>query len=121
MISGQLSLASQAQALREAGSPGVARLVQSAVEAHESVGKGLNAYKIWDADRAIGQVEALDRLIATGADLGPLMGIPISVKDLFAVPSLPVFAGTDTEFPPAWNVPGPLVRRVLSQMGIVLG
>ena len=121
MISGPVSLASHATALREAGSPGAARLVQGAAEAHERVGKRLNAYKTWDADRALQQAEALDGLIATGVDLGPLMGIPISVKDLFAVPGFPIFAGTDTEFSPKWNAPGPLVRRVLSQMGIVMG
>jgi aspartyl-tRNA(Asn)/glutamyl-tRNA(Gln) amidotransferase subunit A len=35
----------------------------------------------------------LDRLLATGIDLGPLMGMPVAVKDLFTVSGMPTKAG----------------------------
>ncbi len=49
------------------------------------------------------------------------MGIPVSVKDLYGVPGLPVHAGTDEAFPESWQRPGPVVQAVLSQLGLVTG
>ena len=81
----------------------------------------LGAYKTWNGARALDLAEHVDALIAAGYDTGPLMGMPVSVKDLFGVPGLPVFAGTDSEFSPEWQRAGPVMARLLSQLGVVMG
>lgn len=96
-------------------------LVDHAASCHSASEPRLNAYRTWAGDRARSQAQHLDGLIATGLDLGPLMGLPISVKDLFGVPGLPVFAGTDTAFPPDWQAAGPVVASAMAQMAIVTG
>lgn len=60
-------------------------------------------------------------MIRTGIDLGPLMGMPVSVKDLYGVPGVATFAGTDAAFPPEWEQAGPVVGAVQGQLGIVTG
>jgi aspartyl-tRNA(Asn)/glutamyl-tRNA(Gln) amidotransferase subunit A len=65
---------------------------QGAVSARELTGHALeriatlnpivNAFVAVDADRALEQAAAVDQIVATGGDPGPLAGIPIGVKDL---------------------------------------
>ncbi|WP_204318711.1 amidase family protein [Pseudooceanicola aestuarii] len=115
-----ISLDQTAARLRD-GTTSAAGLMADAAARHGATEARLGAYRTWAGERAARQAAAADTLLATGVDLGPLMGLPISVKDLFGVPGLPVFAGTDTEFGPEWQRPGPLVARVLAQLGIVTG
>lgn len=96
-------------------------LIDEASANYDKTEGRLRAYKSWAGDRARRHAAAADTLFETGVDLGPLMGIPVSVKDLYGVPGLPVFAGTDSALPEAWSKPGPLVRRLHSQLGIVTG
>lgn len=96
-------------------------LIDDAAARYEATEERLHAYKTWAGDRARLQATAADTLLETGVDLGPLMGIPVSVKDLFGVQGLPVFAGTDTAFPEMWSRPGPLLRRLQGQLAIVVG
>lgn len=96
-------------------------LMEEATVRYRSTEARLNAYKTWAGERAMVHAGAADTLLASGVDLGPLMGIPVSVKDLFGVPGLPVFAGTDTAFPESWTRSGPLVQRLLGQLGVVTG
>ncbi len=63
-------------------------LVSAAAQRHAASEPVLNAYRTWAGERAKAQAAALDTLISSGIDLGPLMGIPVSVKDLFGVPGL---------------------------------
>ncbi|EYD72784.1 amidase [Limimaricola hongkongensis] len=116
----QASLEHIARGLRD-GTLSAAALMAEATARHAATEDRLNAYKCWDGARAARQAGAIDTLIATGADLGPMMGLPVSVKDLYGVPGLPVFAGTDTEFPKEWRRAGPLVRRLLDQLCVVTG
>jgi len=45
----------------------------------------LGAYQHVAKERALTAARAVDALLASGVDLGPLMGVPIAIKDLFAV------------------------------------
>lgn len=49
----------------------------------------LGAYEYVAADEAIQTARAMDQLRATGVDLGPLMGVPIAIKDVFNIQGLP--------------------------------
>ena len=103
------------------GSRGAVDLIFNAIARYEETEERLNTYRSWAGDRAIVQAKAVDELLRAGVDLGPLMGIPVSVKDLYGVPGLPVYAGTDTAFPENWQHAGPVVTRLLSQVAIVTG
>lgn len=48
----------------------------------EELNGELNCFVAVDADRALEQADAIDALVASGADPGPLAGVPIGVKDL---------------------------------------
>lgn len=104
-----------------AGTLRAADLMADATVRYEKTESSLNAYRSWAGARATVQAQAVDRFLETGIDLGPLMGIPVSVKDLYGVPGLPVYAGTDTPFSESWQRPGPVVGQLLSQAGIVTG
>jgi aspartyl-tRNA(Asn)/glutamyl-tRNA(Gln) amidotransferase subunit A len=80
-----------------------------------------NAYKTWNGNGARAHAEAADLLFDRRVDLGPLMGLPVSVKDLYGVPGMPVFAGSDTELPETYRQAGPVVKEVLRQFGSVVG
>lgn len=45
----------------------------------------LGAYEYVDYDGAMNVARAMDSLLASGIDLGPLMGLPVSVKDIFVL------------------------------------
>lgn len=79
------------------------------------------AYRSVDDGGSLAQAEAVDRALAAGVDLGPWMGIPVSVKDLFGVSGYPTFAGGPHRLPAAWEQPGPIVRALQRQMAIVVG
>lgn len=96
-------------------------LAAAAMEAHNARGAALAAYKTWDAEGAERAATAADAAFAAGADLGPLHGIPVSVKDIYGVSGLPTFAGTPKQLPPAWEREGPLVARLRRQLALIMG
>ena len=57
-------------------------LTRAALDRIERLDPVYNAFVAVDGDRALDEADALDARIATGADPGPLAGIPIGVKDL---------------------------------------
>ena len=114
------SLSELAARLRD-GSLRSAALVESAVGRHEARGEELAAYTTWDGERAVATARAADEAFARGEDLGPLQGLPVSVKDLYGVPGLPTFAGTSRRLPEKWEAAGPLVQRLLDQLAPITG
>jgi aspartyl-tRNA(Asn)/glutamyl-tRNA(Gln) amidotransferase subunit A len=56
-------------------------VVGASLERIDALNPALNAFVAVDAERAIEQAGAVDQLVATGGDPGPLAGIPIGVKD----------------------------------------
>jgi Asp-tRNA(Asn)/Glu-tRNA(Gln) amidotransferase A subunit family amidase len=53
---------------------------------------------------------------------GPLQGLPISVKDLFAAGGYPCFAGSSRRLPAdPWERDGPLVATLRRQLGVIMG
>ncbi len=81
----------------------------------------LNAYVHWAPDFARRQAEAADAAFAAGIVTGPLQGIPTSVKDIYGVDGLPVYAGSPRELPKSWQREGPVVQRLRRQLPVILG
>ncbi len=59
--------------------------VRAYLDRIEALDAKFGAFEHVAGDRARATVRALDGLLAAGTDLGPRMGVPVAVKDLFAV------------------------------------
>ena len=90
-------------------------------EAQSRHDPALNAYKTWSPDFALRQANAADAAFAAGVRLGALQGIPVSVKDIYGVEELPIFAGRPRELPVRWRREGPIVRQLRRQIAVVTG
>lgn len=114
------SLAETAAALRS-GAVSAVSLAEAAIAAHEESANSLGAYKTWSPELARSCAAAADAALRAGSYLGPLHGIPVSVKDLFLVSGLPTFGGTPRALPAAWSREGPIVSRMRAQMAAITG
>lgn len=66
-------------------------IVEAAIARHDQFGERLHAYSLWSPEKAREIAKAADTAFAAGASVGPLQGIPISIKDLYAAEGLPCF------------------------------
>ena len=87
-----LGVAALARALtaRELSSTEVVGALLARVEAHAALGAFLHV----DADGALAAARASDERRARGEPLGPLAGVPIAHKDIFATEGMPTTAGS---------------------------
>jgi len=69
-------------------------LTQAVLDRIEKLDPALNAYITVDAGGAMRAARRARRQIAAGKYLGPLHGIPISLKDLYDTKGLPTTAGS---------------------------
>ncbi|HCP01830.1 MAG: 2-amino-5-chloromuconate deaminase [Alphaproteobacteria bacterium] len=115
-----MGVGEHARAMRD-GDISAADLAEQAIARHEDRDHLLGAYKTWEPERLRAEAEVADRALAAGIDLGPLQGIPISVKDLYGVRDYPTFAGSPRELPPEWRHEGPVVRALRHQLAMFSG
>ena len=116
----ELSIRGMGAALR-AGRARAEELFDAVSERYRRLGPLLDAYKHWDPERAREQARAADTLLAAGRDAGPLMGLPVSIKDIYGVQGMPTFAGMAKELPPEWRAEGPVVAALRGQLAVVTG
>ena len=107
-------------ALRD-GRLSAAAIADRAIANHAARGEALHAYKTFDPDRVRAEAELADAAFAAHNDLGPLQGIPVSIKDLFGVAGYPTFAGCPRELPGKWRREGPVVRSLRGQLAVIGG
>jgi aspartyl-tRNA(Asn)/glutamyl-tRNA(Gln) amidotransferase subunit A len=81
----------------------------------------LNAFVALDADRAMAAARRAEQAVMDGLPLGPLHGVPVSVKDIMAVEGLPTRRGSRLSDPAPAKADAPLVARLKAAGGIVLG
>ena len=93
------------------------READAAIQGHES--SDLNAYIAFDAGALRRQADAIDDAAARGEDPGPLAGVMVSVKDLYALDGYPLRAGSRRPLP-AW-VEGFLVRSLRRRGAVFTG
>src|ERR1700758_4042337 len=97
-------------------------LVDAAIARHESVGERVQAYSFWAPEQARAVADAADAAFAAGVSAGPLQGLPVSLKDLFAANGYPCFAGSSRRLPAdPWEQEGPLVATLRRQLGVIMG
>lgn len=113
-------LRSVSEALREGRTSAVA-LTQAALARIAALEPKLQAFAHLDATRAIAHARAIDGLRAAGVNLGPLMGVPVAVKDLFSVDGMPTTAGSRLEVQDLVAPPGSFVDALLRAGCVILG
>ena len=87
----------------------------------EALDPALGAYEYVAADRALAAARAADGLLASGMDLGPLMGVPVAIKDIFAVDDMPVTAGSNLDVTDLIGPEGGFVKRLKQAGCVILG
>lgn len=96
-------------------------VVKAHIDRVEAVNGRLNAVVIPLFERAMAEADSADEAVARGERLGPLHGVPITVKELFEV------AGTDATFGLRNRIgipstrDGPLVSKLRRAGAIIIG
>lgn len=80
-------------------------LAEASLDAYRARGAHDHAYLTWNGEAALALAQATDAVIRQGGDAGALMGIPVSIKDIYAVPGLPTHAGSSQRLPQRWEQP----------------
>ena len=96
-------------------------LAEAAIANHERFGGKLMAYSQWAPDHARHCADAADAAFTAGSRVGPLQGIPTSIKDLFAVSGFPTYAGSPKRLPPKFEIDGPVIAALRRQLATVMG
>ena len=98
---------------------------QEVVEEHirriEDVNPRLNALVVPLFDRALDEATAADAARARGEPLGPMHGVPITIKEQFLVAGTPTTAGLPSRTGHRAATDGPLVGRLRQAGAIILG
>jgi amidase len=96
-------------------------LVNAVLARIEKVNPPLNAVVLLDPERARAEAKRADELLASGAVVGPLHGVPMTVKDAFEVTGMRTTAGAKrwTDYVPTSDAVA--VRRLREAGVIVLG
>jgi len=95
------------------------------VEAHlaqiERLNPELNAFVQVDAERAVEAARSAAQSVSSGHEIGPLHGVPVSIKSSIEVAGLRCEAGTKLRVGHVAQTDAPLVRRLRAAGAIVLG
>jgi aspartyl-tRNA(Asn)/glutamyl-tRNA(Gln) amidotransferase subunit A len=109
----------QAVASRSMSALSATEAALARISKHDPV---LNAFTDVTADRARVKARAVDALIASGKDAGPLAGVPFAVKNLFDVKGLATRAGSkiNRDLPPALR-DATLIERLEAAGAVLVG
>ncbi|HLY77895.1 MAG TPA: amidase family protein, partial [Caulobacteraceae bacterium] len=78
-----------------AGRVSAAELLEATLRRHEAANGPVNAVVATDVERARERAKAIDEHRAKGDPLGPLAGLPMTIKDTFDVEGLPATSGLE--------------------------
>ena len=117
--------ASSLRALYLAGTVSATEVVKNTLARIDETNPDLNALTYVDAEGAIATAHACDIAIAnsrkTGAELPPLFGIPVSVKELIEVGGMPCRYGSRTMSSHVPVSDAPSVERLRASGAIIVG
>ncbi|MFE9443570.1 amidase [Streptomyces sp. NPDC006602] len=111
-------LAESARALA-AGEVTSRSLVEAALARIEATQTSLNAFRIVRTEAALAEADRADRELAAGVR-GPLLGVPVAVKDDMDVAGEPTAFGCRGEFPPVTE-DGEAIRRLRAAGAVIIG
>jgi aspartyl-tRNA(Asn)/glutamyl-tRNA(Gln) amidotransferase subunit A len=87
----------------------------------EALEPRLGVFEHVAAESALDTARALDGLLAAGTDLGPLMGVPVAIKDILAVDGMPATAGSDVDVADLIGAEGTFVKSLRRAGCVILG
>jgi amidase len=87
----------------------------------ERINPKINAFVHVDAEAALKHAREAESAVTRGDKLGPLHGVPISIKSSIEVAGLPWEAGTKLRAGTVGSADAPLVQRLRNAGAIVLG
>src|SRR5690349_12101848 len=96
-------------------------LVQAHLKKIEKLNPRLNAFVQVDAEGALRQAYAAETAVSRGSDLGPLQGVPVSIKSAIEVAGFRCEAGTKLRQGTVASQNAPLVSRLRDAGAIILG
>jgi aspartyl-tRNA(Asn)/glutamyl-tRNA(Gln) amidotransferase subunit A len=96
-------------------------LTRAVLERIERVNPVLNAYCTVTAEAALATARAAEQAVMRGAALGPLHGVPYSVKDLNFTKGVRTMGGSRIFEHRVPDTDAPLVRRLKTAGGVMLG
>jgi aspartyl-tRNA(Asn)/glutamyl-tRNA(Gln) amidotransferase subunit A len=121
MGDGGHATASEIRAAIVRGEVSATEVVAETLSRIESVEPVLNAFVTLMPEQAMEAARAADRLLAEGWELGPLHGVPISVKDLINVGGVRTTFGSRTMADNVAEADAPSVERVRAAGACVIG
>lgn len=81
----------------------------------------IGAFQHVATESALRTAQAMDSLFRAGTDLGPLMGVPFGVKDIYAVDGMPTTNGSLIESADITGPEGTYVKRLRKAGAVVIG
>jgi aspartyl-tRNA(Asn)/glutamyl-tRNA(Gln) amidotransferase subunit A len=97
------------------------KLTEAFLERIERYNPFYNCYITVSSNEALAQAHAADALLAEGTWLGPLHGIPISVKDTIATKDIRTTIGSPAYKDWIPDVSAPVVEHLLNAGAVILG
>ncbi|WP_336670326.1 amidase [Tsukamurella sp. USMM236] len=99
----------------------VSAIAEAAIDRVERINPAINAIVHFDAEQIRADAAELDRRRAAGEDLGPLGGVPYTIKDLTAQKGLPLTFGMLPMKDQVAEADAPIVERLARAGGLFLG
>jgi aspartyl-tRNA(Asn)/glutamyl-tRNA(Gln) amidotransferase subunit A len=96
-------------------------VMTSVLERAEALNPRLNAICTWTAERALEQAREAERAVLRGAELGPLHGVPITIKDLAFTRGVRTMAGSWIYADRVPTEDAPFVERLAAAGAISIG
>ncbi len=96
-------------------------LTRAVLERIERVNPTLNAFCTLTADTALARARDAEAAVMRGGPLGPLHGIPYSIKDLAFTRGVRTMSGSHIFATRVPDVDAPFVRRLAAAGGVMLG
>lgn len=115
-----MRLADYARLLRERKTT-VRQTVDAYLERIIALNPTLNAFVDIYVDEARQAASAIDGMFSAGIDLGPLMGMPIAVKDIFAVSGTRTRAGSNLDVADRIGIEGPFIAGLRKAGCVIIG
>ena len=81
----------------------------------------LNAFEYVDKGQALKTADLMDQQLANSIDLGPLMGVPVGIKDIMCVDGLPTGFGSNADLVDLVTDEGAVITRLRAAGVIILG
>ena len=96
-------------------------LTESLLERIDTCNDRVNAFTEVTADLAREMAERAERALAAGDELGPLHGVPVTIKDLHDLEGHPIEQGSHSQIGQVSRMDAPVTGRLKAAGAVVLG